>query len=176
MEVAENEISLIESVAICISEDQISRGCWRLTFGHFFRCRATLFLQKLEYPILELYHAPAARAFGIGELPAAAFDRLERSRHAESSLLAIDVQPLQGKIFAWAHSGGQREGEQHVISILLGGFEKVSGLLRSQYLDLTFRLAGKIHVFGGIDRDEAPFYSLVQRSTQDCVSKPDSAS
>ena len=75
-EVAQNEVSLVESVAICVSEDEISRGCWRLTSGHFFRRRATLFLQKLEYPILELYHAPATRAFGIGELPAAALPAL----------------------------------------------------------------------------------------------------
>ena len=62
-EVAENEISLIECVPVCVGEDQINRFCWHPTARRFLRRRATVFLHKLDHPLLELDDAPAARTF-----------------------------------------------------------------------------------------------------------------
>src|SRR5262249_9767779 len=129
-----------------------------------------------DHPILELHDTSATRALGIRKLPTASFDWLQRSRDADCSLREIDVRPLQGKIFAGAHTCGQGESEEHVISMLLGGCEEGSGLLQRQHLNLTFCLAGQIDALGRVDRDEAPLDSLVQRGAQYCVRKPDGAS
>src|SRR5260370_20782439 len=114
-----------------------------------------------------------ARVFRICKAPATALDRFERSCNADRTLAETYVRPLERKIFARSHAGGESDCEQHVIWILCGFFQKIPRLLGIQNLNFPLRLLWEVHAQGRILRNQFPLYGLLQGGAENRMREPD---